>query len=63
MWDMLLTAVQYHDTGKIYCQFQNKIIDKIRKEYKIDIQGVEQIVDYDVPHNYLSPAFCLPLTN
>lgn len=60
MWDMLLTAVQYHDTGKIYCQFQNKIIDKIRKEYKIDIQGVEQIVDYDVPHNYLSPAFLPP---
>ncbi|MTI53564.1 CRISPR-associated helicase Cas3' [Geosporobacter ferrireducens] len=57
MWNMLLTAVRYHDAGKIYCQFQNKIIENIRKEYKVDIQGVEQIVDYDLPHNYLSPAF------
>jgi len=57
MWDILMIAAQYHDAGKIYCQFQNKIIDIINKKYKLAIHEVKQIVNYDVPHNYLSPAF------
>ncbi len=62
MWELLFTAVKYHDAGKIYSQFQNKIIENIGNKQKKDIKFVPKTVDYDIPHNYLSPAF-LPFMN
>lgn len=55
MWNILLIAVRYHDTGKVYSYFQNKIRKEIRKKSNIDLINVP--VNYDVPHNYLSPMF------
>ncbi|EOD01823.1 CRISPR-associated helicase/endonuclease Cas3 [Caldisalinibacter kiritimatiensis] len=51
MWDLLLLAVKYHDTGKIYTHFQNVIRKKIGKEI------LPEAISYDIPHNYLSPVF------
>ncbi|WP_083238894.1 CRISPR-associated helicase/endonuclease Cas3 [Caloranaerobacter ferrireducens] len=51
MWKLLLIAVKYHDVGKVYSPFQNVI----RK--KIGLQLLSEPISYDIPHNYLSPAF------
>lgn len=51
LWDILLRAVEYHDAGKIYSYFQNRIRENMSKDI------IDPHMDYDIPHNYLSPAF------
>lgn len=51
LWKLLLIAIKYHDTGKVYTYFQNIIREKIGEE------TLHETVKYDIPHNYLSPMF------
>lgn len=51
IWKLLLIAVKYHDTGKAYCKFQYDI----RKNMNMKVSS--PTLKYDIPHNYLSPAF------
>jgi CRISPR-associated endonuclease/helicase Cas3 len=48
MWELLRSAVEYHDVGKANTVFQNKIRRAIRENI------FETDCDVDVPHNYLS---------
>lgn len=47
-WQLLKWAVQYHDVGKAYVVFQNKL----RKYMNKPVQEVPH--NYDIPHSYLS---------
>ena len=58
--ELLEVAVKYHDAGKIYSQFQNRIIENINKYQDEEIKKVPSCFDKNVRHNYLSPSF-LPL--
>lgn len=51
LWEILLVACKYHDAGKVHSFFQNKIRKRLEKE------TIKDGINYDVPHNYLSPAF------
>jgi CRISPR-associated endonuclease/helicase Cas3 len=48
-WQLLNIAVLYHDVGKAYTQFQNKI-RRVLKEKELPEND-----STDIPHNYLSP--------
>lgn len=48
-WQLLNIAVLYHDVGKAYTQFQNKI----RRALKVE--EIPEKDSTDIPHNYLSP--------
>ncbi len=50
-WDILSLVIRYHDLGKIHTKFQNKIREKI------GLPLLMVIVDKEIPHNFLSPAF------
>ncbi|QTL99146.1 CRISPR-associated helicase Cas3' [Iocasia frigidifontis] len=62
MWKLLKIAVEYHDTGKIYSQFQNSIIRNINRYRGKNIKEIDSDFEINIPHNYLSPAF-LPYKN
>lgn len=62
MWELLKIAIKYHDTGKIYSQFQNSIIKNINRYQGKDIKEIDSDFEINIPHNYLSPAF-LPYKN
>ncbi|MBV4417620.1 CRISPR-associated helicase Cas3' [Clostridium tyrobutyricum] len=49
-WQLLNISILYHDVGKSYTQFQNKI-RKVLKEEEIPEKD-----STDIPHNYLSPT-------
>lgn len=50
-WQLLELVIRYHDAGKAYTPFQNKLRAVIGKEKLVsDIKA-------DIPHNFLSPAF------
>lgn len=48
MWDLLRLAVEYHDVGKAWSGFQNRL----RKQ--IGENELPNDISYSVPHNYLS---------
>jgi len=50
-WDALSLVIMHHDLGKLNTNFQNKI----RK--KIGLSLLQVIVNREIPHNFLSPAF------
>jgi CRISPR-associated endonuclease/helicase Cas3 len=50
-WMLLYVAAQYHDVGKTYSYFQNKI----RKQFGENV--LPTTLQLDIPHNYLSPLF------
>ncbi|MFL0252058.1 CRISPR-associated helicase Cas3' [Clostridium neuense] len=49
-WQLLNIAVLYHDVGKAYTQFQNKIRRAIGEK------EIPERDSTDIPHNYLSPT-------
>ncbi|URZ03337.1 CRISPR-associated helicase/endonuclease Cas3 [Clostridium felsineum] len=49
-WQLLSIAVLYHDVGKSYTQFQNKIRRAIGEK------EIPEKDSTDIPHNYLSPT-------
>ncbi|MFC7394019.1 CRISPR-associated helicase Cas3' [Scopulibacillus cellulosilyticus] len=51
LWKVIQYAVQYHDAGKVYSPFQNRICKTIGENIKNDSE-----LPY-IPHNYLSPFF------
>ena len=53
IWELLYIAAKYHDTGKAYTHFQNRMRKRLGKD-KV-VTNLKHI-----PHNYLSPFF-LPL--
>lgn len=52
VWKVLYLAVLYHDTGKAYTHFQNRMKKMLGKK-------IEQTDLVHIPHNYLSPFFYL----
>lgn len=53
IWELLYLAAKYHDTGKAYTHFQNRMRKQLGEtEISTDLTHI--------PHNYLSPFF-LPL--
>ncbi|MGM0472391.1 MAG: CRISPR-associated helicase Cas3' [Bacillota bacterium] len=57
LWELLEIAVCYHDAGKIYSQFQNRITSNINQQYDKEIAKVESEFEEYIQHNFLSPAF------
>jgi CRISPR-associated endonuclease/helicase Cas3 len=57
MWSLLYKAAKYHDAGKSYSYFQYKIIENINRNNEVKIENIKSPISYDIPHNYLSPAF------
>lgn len=55
VWELLLIAAWYHDAGKAYTPFQNRITKALKKK------GIAKTSLPDIPHNILSPFF-LPLS-
>ncbi|KZN96623.1 CRISPR-associated helicase/endonuclease Cas3 [Aeribacillus pallidus] len=55
VWELLKIAIHYHDAGKVYGPFQQRISDVIGIPYKAKTEAQKYL-----PHNYLSPFF-LPL--
>lgn len=53
-WDILKTAIIYHDLGKINTKFQNKIYKAIGIKDRLKDDFSDRL---EIPHGYLSTAF------
>ena len=55
-WDILRTAIIYHDIGKMNTKFQNKIYKSIGINESLEDDFPDKL---EIPHGYLSNTFLI----